>query len=677
MKKVAVLLGVATVALGIEASAFGAEIHYATNPVHGSWIVEVEASVGRGAPMEALAHSLAASRGGEVGFRYDGRLRGFVLRVPDQAVAGLAHHPLIKNLIQDERYEGILSEAAPHCYPRHGMQHMSNTRPLPGNAVGSVQILECTEPEIGSGGPTCIDNWGLDRIGEESLPPDYRYQWPENGGDRRIYVFDTGVRSSHREFDGVISSRVVHLFNATGEPAGDFYGHGTHVAAIAAGRTYGVAKWASIYEVKILEDSDTTPPSTYLSWMLAGLQAIRSHMTSDPPTGIAVLNWSGGNNENFVTGVDKQYVLIRQELVGMLEEHDDLLLVQSAGNTDGEACNNSFGDDDRFPTVFDQILIAGGSDTSDRRLSFSNKGECVDLFAPAAFVVSAFKSFDSAACELSGTSMAAPHASGVAAVLSGLFPSEDAAGIRDLVIASATLNVLDPATLGEGSPNLLLSLPAGDGVIFDDDFTGLGNWPINVTTGDGQNSVCSGYCASIESAADTAYLGDTRPDDEYVYRVAFQLSADDLIFGPNSEAILFRARGAGESTLFEISLKTGPGGFQEMAPMLRVVAQTNSGAFEELVELPQPGAFVDPTLQLEFEWVPSAFSSEPEGFFRLWGGFAALQNVQLLISLDDLATFGMTVDSALLGIVGASGWVEGELQFSDFKSRREDLAISF
>ncbi len=59
------------------------------------------------------------------------------------------------------------------------------------------------------------------------------------------------------------------------------------MAAIAAGRTYGVAKWASIYKVKILENSDTTPPTTYLSWMLAGLQAIRSHMTMDEPDGIA------------------------------------------------------------------------------------------------------------------------------------------------------------------------------------------------------------------------------------------------------------------------------------------------------------------------------------------------------------------------------------------------------
>ena len=207
----------------------------------------------------------------------------------------------------------------------------------------------------------------------------------------------------------------------------------------------------------------------------------------------------------------------------------------------------------------------------------SNWGECVDLFAPAAFVVSAFMTSDSDACQLSGTSMAAPHASGTAAILSRLFPAEHAAGIRDLVIASATPGVLDSSTLGAGSPNLLLALAASDGVIFDDDFDGLGSWPINVATGNGQNSVCSGYCAGLGSAADTAYLGDTRPDDEYVYRVAFQLSAEDLTFGPNSEVTLFRARGGAESTLFEVFLETGPPGFGEVNPSLRVFAACRSG----------------------------------------------------------------------------------------------------
>ncbi|MCP4226974.1 MAG: S8 family serine peptidase, partial [Actinomycetia bacterium] len=191
-------------------------------------------------------------------------------------------------------------------------------------------------------GPLCIDNWGLDRIGEESLPSDYRYQWPSHAVSQRIYVFDTGVRDSHREFAGFSGSRVTQLINATTEPDGDFYGHGTHVAAIAAGRTYGVAKRASIYDVKILA-STSTPPSTYLSWMLAGLQAIQSHMTSDPPTGTAVLNWSGANFDVFVTSTGKQYVLLRQELVGMLEDHEDLLLVQSAGNDGQDACDLSFG----------------------------------------------------------------------------------------------------------------------------------------------------------------------------------------------------------------------------------------------------------------------------------------------------------------------------------------------
>ncbi len=86
---------------------------------------------------------------------------------------------------------------------------------------------------------------------------------------------------------------------------------------------------------------------------------------------------------------------------------------------------------------------------------------------------------------------------------------------------------------------------------------------------------------------------------------------------------------------------------------------------------------LDPTLQFELEWVPSAFTSEPEGFFRLWSRLTALQYVDLLVSLDELDTFGKTVDSALLGAVSANGSVEGKLHFSEFRSRREDMAITF
>ncbi len=440
-----------------------------------------------------------------------------------------------------------------------------------------------------------------------------------------------------------------------------------------------MAKWATIYDVKVVDDRQTT----FLSWWIAGLQAIRDHMTDNAPlNGIAVMNWSGANStDGLANGGTKQHALVRQELVGLLAAHENLLLVQSAGNHEQDACFWSVGSDDFFPSVFDQILVVGGSDPSDQRLDdgvvTSNIGDCVDLFAPAALVVSAFKSDDNAACELSGTSMAAPHASGTAVVLSELFPSEDAAGIRDLIISSATLGALDPLTLGAGSPNRLLALPGSDGVIFDDGFNGLGNWPINVETGNGVNSACSGYCAAVDSAADTAYLGDTRPDDEYAYRVAFRLSKEDLAFGPNSEVTLLRAWGAGDSTLFELLLETGPSGFVGVNPSLKVIAQTNSGPVEQIVELPGGGLFMDPTLQLELEWVPSAFTSEPKGFFRLWSGLIALQNVELQVSLDDLDTHGMTVESALLGVVSANGSVAGELRFSEFKSRREDLAISF
>ena len=234
---------------------------------------------------------------------------------------------------------------------------------------------------------------------------------------------------------------------------------------------------------------------------------------------------------------------------------------------------------------------------------------------------------------MTGTSMAAPHASGAAVVFSGLFPSEDAAGIRDLIVGTATEDALDPSTLGEGSPNLLLALPAGDGVIFDDDFSGLGKWPINVETGQGENAVCSGYCARIESAADTAYLGDTNPDDEYVYRVAFLLSEQGLTFGPDSEVTLFRALGAGDSTLFELLLDTGPAGFAQGTLRFESSCKRTTGPSRGLWSFLRPA----PSWTRRSSWNSSLYPRRSRPSQRASSGCgadsAALQNVQLQVEL--------------------------------------------
>merc|ERR1719384_3092302 len=86
--------------------------------------------------------------------------------------------------------------------------------------------------------------WGLTRVGADSRS--------RTGGASTVFVLDTGVRVSHREFSGRASPA---LDMTIGEPkecggdltcAADRQGHGTHCAGTAAGETFGVAPGAAV-----------------------------------------------------------------------------------------------------------------------------------------------------------------------------------------------------------------------------------------------------------------------------------------------------------------------------------------------------------------------------------------------------------------------------------------------
>ncbi len=99
-------------------------------------------------------------------------------------------------------------------------------------------------------------------------------------------------------------------------------------------------------------------------------------------------------------------------------------------------------------------LTVGATDSSDARSSFSNYGSCVDLFAPGSSITSAYNTGDTATAVLSGTSMAAPHAAGVAALYLQDHPTATPAQVMDRLTTSATPGIVGNA--GASSPNLLL-----------------------------------------------------------------------------------------------------------------------------------------------------------------------------------------------------------------------------
>src|SRR5213592_4150847 len=103
-------------------------------------------------------------------------------------------------------------------------------------------------------------SWGLDRIDQRSLPLNGSYVSDGSGAGVTVYVVDTGIFAGHLDF-GV---RVAEGFNAMADNGGtaDCNGHGTHVAGVIGGATYGVAKSATLVPVRALDCNGSGSTST-------------------------------------------------------------------------------------------------------------------------------------------------------------------------------------------------------------------------------------------------------------------------------------------------------------------------------------------------------------------------------------------------------------------------------
>ncbi|MGH9363140.1 MAG: S8 family peptidase, partial [Thermoanaerobaculia bacterium] len=214
----------------------------------------------------------------------------------------------------------------------------------------------------------------------------------------------------------------------TGGAPTDGHGHGTHVAGTLGGQEFGVAKEVVLHAVKVLGDNGSGADSE----VIAGLDWVTRHaQENDWP---AVANMSLGGD----TAPALDAALCRSLQAGVA-------YAVAAGNDDGNACGGS-------PARVAQAIGAGATNSQDRRASFSNKGRCVAVFAPGENITSAKNRGGSTT--LSGTSMASPHAAGVAALCRERHPGTDAAAVKQCVIGNATPDKVRDA--GGGSPNLLL-----------------------------------------------------------------------------------------------------------------------------------------------------------------------------------------------------------------------------
>lgn len=273
-------------------------------------------------------------------------------------------------------------------------------------------------------------SWGLDRIDQRNLPGNNIYSYSTTGAGVDAYVVDSGILTTHSQF----TDRVRSGFDAFNGTASDCNGHGTHVAGTIAGSTFGVAPKASLVAVKALDCNG--------SGTISGVIAAIDWVIGDHTTRPAVMNLSLGTSKSasLESAVDRAFA-------------DGITVVVAAGNSNIDACTTSPSGNRS------SALTVGASTETDTRASFSNFGNCLDLFAPGTNIVSAGISSTASTAIMSGTSMAGPHVAGLAARYLSSAPSAAPLAVMSEIVNAATPNVvtsagtLSPTSLAYGNPD--------------------------------------------------------------------------------------------------------------------------------------------------------------------------------------------------------------------------------
>ncbi|HSU16533.1 S8 family peptidase [Longimicrobium sp.] len=310
-------------------------------------------------------------------------------------------------------------------------------------------------------GTQAYPTWGLDRIDQQYLPLNSSYTYNRTGAGINLYVLDTGIRFTHTEFGG----RAVPGYDVFGGNGSDCNGHGTHVAGTAGGGTYGVAKAVNLISVRVLDCTGNGATSG----VIAGVDWVTANHV-----GLSVANMSLGGGAN--TALDNA---VQNSI------NSGVTYVIAAGNNGANACNYS-------PSRVTNAIIVGNTTSTDARNSTSNYGLCLDLFAPGTNITSAWYGSDTQTNVLTGTSMAAPHVAGIAAMYLEYNPGALPVDVQYAIDQNATNGVV--GSPGNNSPNRIvwsgfIPAPAGGG--------GGGGTPLSVSV----------FCDESTSSCDATASG--------------------------------------------------------------------------------------------------------------------------------------------------------------------------
>jgi subtilisin family serine protease len=376
-----------------------------SNAIAGSYLVQLKDTPHiRGAGVTAYARDLITQAGGTLGPILE-PAHGFAARLSEAQAIDLAGHPDVLLVEQDQ--------------------------------VVRLDPFE-VEPVSTRGEQRDPPSWGLDRIDERALKLDSYYGFPNTGQGVDVYVVDTGIATGHPSFEG----RAVWGTNTTNDGRDEdcvSSGHGTHVAGTAGSGRFGVAKNVRLIAIKVFDcraQGTSVTVNEGLKWAIAQAKA--------KPAGTrSIINLS------LTVGAPSQ--LVNSTIRAAVDAN--IVVVAAAGNEDRDVGNVS-------PAASPHVITVGATNRTDKRgfpwsnSGGSNFGTALDLFAPGEAITSAAHNDFANSRVLTGTSMAAPHVSGAAAMVLEAHPTYSPAQVERVLVEEATRDVVTEK--GTGSPNRLL-----------------------------------------------------------------------------------------------------------------------------------------------------------------------------------------------------------------------------
>ena len=333
----------------------------------------------RGTPIEAIrsAESTVKKLDGKVRFSYD-VMPGFAASLPPKALEAMRVAPGVQFI-----------EANALIY------HHTITKQPPN--------------------PPDLPSDGQDRIDQRLLPLNQLFKHSEDGTGVHAYIVDSGLRSTHHEFVGRIEAGQNFAADRTdpNDTSDTCDGHGTWVAGIVGGATYGVAKNVTIVPLRIFQCQYMSNSNTAdIAAALAAVNWITNHAVRP-----AVVNMSMGVG----TGWDPMNVLRDAITTSINSPPHGITYVFSGGNFGNDACSFTPGYTPDGITVgmidpTDDSLVVNKTIPTTTISMTSAIGSCIDLFAPGWGIKTANIDFDTSLTNTYGTSVAAPVVAGVAAL---------------------------------------------------------------------------------------------------------------------------------------------------------------------------------------------------------------------------------------------------------------------